>query len=202
METSVKQQILITRLLLMSCLLWQAGCTQNKKFQDNSALEKPPQLEIIETAQEPVIDENVNTGLGEAVILSGGKLILKQPFNKAWNTLGTALEFMNIEITDRNRENGEYFVNYDPDNANRKNGELLDDVSFFLFEDQYANAPYKLNVSKKEESVEVTSEKLDSFQMDLLDDNEDIKFDDRSNDGSRKLIRHLYGVLKNDLPLD
>lgn len=199
----MKQQFSPIRLCLLVGLSLTAACTQNKKFQDNSELEKPPQLEIVESIPEPAIEEDVDTGLGDAVALQGVKIILKQPFEQAWDTLGTALEFINIEITDRNREKGEFFLSYDPDNARRKKGELLDDVTFFLFEDQYAESPYKLTVSKSEEGfVEIEGEKLDDFQMDLLDDGEEVKFDDQSDDGSLRLIRHLYITLKNDLPLD
>lgn len=189
--------------ILFISLLFSAACSQNKNYHDNSALEKPPELEIIPVVTAPVVDNNVDTGLGEAVKrIDATHLSLKQPYEQAWNTMETVLEFSRIKITDRNREKGEYFINYDPDNARRKESDLLDDVGFFLFKDEYAEAPYKVTITKNEQSVEITAEKLNDFQMDLLDDGEEMKFDDKADDGSSKLIRYLYGTLKNDLPLD
>jgi hypothetical protein len=174
------------------------------QYQNNASLEQPPTLKIEQSINSPAVTEtNINTGLNDAVTLMGtNRLHLKQSYEQAWSILATALEFNGIEISDRNQETGEYFINYDPDNTRGKNTGLLDDVSFFLFKDDYAKAAYKITLTQVSQAVEIRAEKLAAIEMDLLDDGEDIIFDDNVDDGRDKLIRYLYKTLKNDLPLD
>ncbi len=185
-------------------LLFIVACGKNRKYQDNSSLEKPPTLAITKIINAPAVNEtNPDTGLNDAVILiDATHLNLKQPFDQAWTTLETALEFNRIEISDRNRETGDYFINYDPDNTQNKESEFLDNLTFFLFKDDYEEAPYKITLTKNKQGVNISAEKLEQFQIDLLDDGDEISFDDKTNDGVNKLIRYLYRTLKSDLPLD
>jgi len=173
------------------------------QYQNNTSLEQPPTLKIEHAINSPAVTETaINTGLNKAVVLIGTKrLQLKQSYEQAWRTLATALEFNGIEISDRNQETGEYFVNYDPDNTQNKKSELLDGVSF-LFNNDYEEAVYKITLTQVPQAIEIRAEKLATTEMDLLDDGEEITFDDEENDGADKLIRYLYRTLKNDLPLD
>ncbi len=179
------------------------GCGSPRQYQNTSALEKPPQLEIVKVNR-PKIKHEVDKGLGDAVsLVSGTEIILKQPFNRAWGTLETALEFNDIEINDRNREEGRYYVQYDPDEYKNKDkeGALLGQAAFFLFQDQYNEASYLIEVAKHPESVSIKVLMSEEKRPDLLDDGEDLEFDDKQDDGSRRLLRHLYATLRNDLPL-
>jgi hypothetical protein len=197
-------KIMVKSLALCGILFGLIACQPPKNYQDNTQLESPPALAIATSINEPPVTETVSaTGLNTAVILEGKHhLTLKQPFEKAWTTLAEALAFNNIIISDRNRETGEYFIDYDPDNTTPKNTGLLDKIAFFLFTDDYEKARYKLTVTKNSHGVKIVAEKLDAIEMDLLDDGEDIKFDDKIGDGAEKLTRYLYNTLKNDLPLN
>lgn len=189
--------------LFIGILLLTTACSNRHATADNTDLEKPPRLEIKVMPKAAVIEADVDNGLGDAVSLIDAKRIsLKQPFEQAWNTVETVLQFNQIEITDRNREKGEFFINYDPDNARRKNNDVIGDVAFFLFKDEYTEAPYKIIITESEQTVEITAHKREYIQLDLLDDGEELEFDDEVDDGADKLIRHLYVTLKNDLPLD
>lgn len=175
------------------------------QYQNNDSLEQPPTLKIERAINSPAVTEtHINTGLNDAVVLIGtNRLHLKQSYEQAWRTVATALEFNGIEMSDRNQATGEYFIHYDPDNIRSKNRGFFDDVSFFGFKDDYAKAAYKISVTQVSQAIEITAEKLtDTLSMDLLDDGEEISFDDKVNDGADKLIRYLYRTLKNDLPLD
>ncbi|MDQ7090466.1 MAG: outer membrane protein assembly factor BamC [Methylococcales bacterium] len=187
---------------LMGASLLVIGCNSTQKHHDNAVLERPPTLEISHEINAPALTETtIKTGLNSKVtLLDSNHLNLKQPFEQAWTTIATALEFHQIEIKDRDQEAGTYFVNYDPDDIKTTN--MLDNLAFFLFKDDYAKAAYKIILTKKIASVDVTAEKLDHFEMDFLDDGDEITFDDKTDDGADKLIHHLYGLLKNDLPLD
>ena len=189
---------------LTSVLSLIIACGGGHQYQNNASLEQPPTLKIEQSINSPAVTEtNINTGLNDAVTLMGtNRLHLKQSYEQAWETLATALAFNNIEVSDRNQEAGEYFINYDPDNTRSKNTGLLDDISFFLFKDDYAKAAYKITLTKISQVVEIRAEKLAAIEMDSLDDGEDITFEDKTNDGADKLIHYLYRTLKNDLPLD
>ena len=182
------------------------ACSPRPAIKENIALESPPILDIVDTPADPALQTKVDkdVGLGEVVQLINAKqILLKQPFEQAWNTVATVLQFNKIEVTDRNREKGEYFINFDPDNVHRKEGDTLDDVAFFLFKDEYPEVPYKLILTKEPQAVKISVKKRNYVEMDLLDDGEELTFDDEvKNDGIDKLIRYLYATLKNDLPVD
>lgn len=189
-------------ILLTSVLLSIIAC-KGHQYQNNASLEQPPSLEIERTINSPAVTEtNMKTGLDHMVGLVGTRLNLKQPYEQAWETLAAALEFSRIKISDRNQEMGVYFINYDADNTNNKNTGILDNLSTFLFKDDYARATYKITVVRVSQVVEITAEKVMVTEMSLLDGNEDIIFDDKVDDGAEKLIHHLHEILKNDLPLD
>lgn len=188
----------------VSILSFVIACQSNKKYQDNTSLETPPILKSITPIDTSLVaKKEPESGLNNAVILvDATHLSLKQPFEQAWTTLAMALEFNHIEISDRNRETGDYFINYDPDNISDKDSDLVDNIASFLFNNDYEEAAYKLTLTKNTQGVSISAKKLTPISMDLLDDGEDIKFDDKFNQGVEKLIRHLYGTLKNDLPLN
>ncbi len=184
----------------ISSLIIACGGHQPQK---NTSLEQPPSLEIEKTINSPAVTEtHINTGLNDAVRLVDTRLHLKQPYEQAWRTVATALEFNRIEISDRNQETGEYFVNYDPDNNQNKKTDLLDNIATFLFKDDYAKAAYKITVIQISRTVKIIAEKLAAIEMDSLEGDENIIFDDKVDDGADQLIHHLYRTLKNDLPLD
>ena len=186
---------------LTSVLLLIIACGGH---QNNTSLDHPPTLKIEQSINSPAVTEShINTGLNDAVVLIGtNHLHLKQSYQQAWRILATALEFNGIEISDRNQETGEYFIHYDPDNTRNKNRGLFDNLNF-LFKNDYVKAPYKISITQVSQAIKITAEKLtDTLPIDLLDDSEEITFNDKVNDGADKLIRHLYGTLKNDLPLD
>jgi uncharacterized lipoprotein len=186
----------------MICL---GACHTSSKYQDNQVLEQPPVFITINdnTQEEPAITEKKSdTGLNDAVILLNSQsLILRQSFDNAWKTLEKALVFNQIKISDRHREQGTYFVDYDPDDAPQSDG-FTENINFLLFKDDYEKSLYKLTMTEKENGVLIRAERMTQKRIDLLEDGEDIRFDDKIEDGKEKLLKHLYGTLKNDLPLD
>lgn len=196
-QTVIKLSIVSTSVSIL------VGCGSVQSYQDTSALENPPELEIVKVPY-PKNKRDVDMGLGDVVLLVGGtKIFLKQSFNRAWGTLETALEFNDIKITDRNRKEGRYYVQYDPDTYKDKDKEeaLLGLAAFFLFQNQYNEATYLIHIAKHLQGVSIKIDLSEEKIPDLLDDGEDLEFDDEQDDGSRRLLRHLYVTLRNDLPL-
>ncbi|MCK4494275.1 MAG: outer membrane protein assembly factor BamC [Methylococcales bacterium] len=177
------------------------ACSSPSKYQDNDQLEHPPTLAIMEHEDDapPLTEKKPKTGLKNTVnLLDANHLTLQQSFDKAWDTIAIALALNKIKISDRNRETGEYFIEYDPDNFHHES----DNFSFFSFKNDYEYATYKLTLKRKSKLIVISAEKTAQDNLDLLDDGDDISFEDKNKDGKKNLIRQLYLTLKNDLPLE
>ena len=191
-------------LSLISFVLISCAEGEKSRYKDISHLEMPPEMEIAET--EPVVvgeyEKLTNTGLGDDVSYTGSDespvMKIKKLFDRSWVLLEQALKLSEIEITDKNREQGVFYVNFDPDARDSKDSELIDSVSFFFFEGDAA--AYKLKVEWRETDTEVTAELVEQDNTDILDDD---KGDfDESFDGGSKLLKRLYRTIRDDLPLD
>ena len=175
------------------------------KYQDTSDLETPPEMVIVEKPKVLIEDSEVikNTGLGKNVSLAGlGKepvIKIKKTFERSWAIVEQALKLNEIEITDKNRDEGVFYVLFDPD-AKPAGSKITDTITFFFFEDEYVEAAYKLTVAWRDSDTEVTVELIDQVSNDILDDGED-EFEDTIDAGT-KLLKTLYKTIKDDLPLD
>jgi len=195
-------------LILISSVLISCAEGEKSRFKDTSHLEMPPELDIVET--EPVVvgeyEKLTNTGLGDDVSYTGPDenpvMKIKKLFDRSWVLIEQALKLSEIEITDKHREQGVFYVNFDPDARDSKDTELIDSVSFFFFEDEYDAAAYKLKVEWRETDTEVTVELVDQVNTDLLDDDEDEEDFEGSVDSGSKLLKKLYRTIRDDLPLD
>lgn len=195
--------------VLISLVLVSCANDDKARYKDTSHLEKPPEMEVVETAK-VVVEEDKrikNKGLGEENVSYTGSaenpvMKIKKLFDRSWGLVEQALKLSEIEITDKNREQGVFYVNFDPDAQDSKDTELIDSVSFFFFEDEYENAAYKLLVKWRETDTEVTAELVDQVNTDLLDDDEDREDFEGSVDGGARLLKTLYKVIRDDLPMD
>ncbi len=175
------------------------------KYQDISDLEIPPEMVIVEKPKVLIEDSEVikKTGLGKSVSLAGlGKehvIKIKKTFERSWAIVEQALKLNEIEITDKNRDEGVFYVLFDPD-AKQAGSQITETITFFFFEDEYVEAAYKLTVVWRDSDTEVTVELIDQVSNDILDDGED-EFEDTIDAGT-KLLKTLYKTIKDDLPLD
>ena len=193
-------------LFFMPVLISACSEVKNPRYKDTSALEVPPVMEIAETPQAPRDDaeEAENTGLGGIVSISGSAehpvIKIKKMFERSWNIVEQGLALSEIEITDKNRDRGVFYVKFDPDRQTSKDPGLLDKMTFFLFKDDYEEAAYKMTVVWRESNTEVSAELIDEAGDDLLDDGED-DFES-SIDSGGKLINALFETIRDDLPID
>jgi outer membrane protein assembly factor BamC len=199
-------------LILIPLVLVSCAETEKSRYKDTSHLEMPPELEIIETEKVAVseYEKLTNTGLGDDVLYEGSAgeppvMKIKKLFDRSWDLIEQALKLSEIEITDKNREQGFFYVNFDPDARDSKDAGILDGMSFFFFVffvDEYAAAAYKLKVGWAETNTEVTAELVDQVNTDLLDDDEDMEDFEGSVDDGAMLLKKLYKTIRDDLPLD
>ena len=195
-------------LVFISLVLASCAETEKSRYKDTSHLEMPPEMEIVETEKVVVseYEKLTNTGLGDNVLYEGSPeppvMKIKKLFDRSWVLIEQALKLSEIEITDKNREQGVFYVNFDPDARDSKDAELIDSVTFFFFEDEYDAAAYKLKVEWRETDTEVTAELVNQVNTDLLDDDEDMEDFEESVDDGTKLLKKLYKTIRDDLPLD
>ena len=194
-------------LILISSVLLSCAESRSSRYKDTSQLEMPPEMEIVETEKVAVdkYEKLTNTGLGDEYVSYLGSaeapvMKIKKLFDRSWVLVEQALKLSEIEITDKHREQGVFYVNFDPDAGDSKDNELIDSVTFFFFEDEYDEAAYKLTVKWNETDTEVTAELVNQVNTDLLDD-EDEDFGG-SVDSGTMLLKKLYKTIRDDLPLD
>lgn len=199
----LKILLLFTSLLLIAC-----SDVKSTRYKDTSHLELPPMMEIVKKPKTVVVetDDVEQTGLGSNVSLGGSEqfpvIKIKKLFDRSWVLVEQALKLSEIEITDKNREQGVFYVLYDPDVKKSGDTNVIDSMTFFLFKDDYAEATYKLNVAWKETATEVSVELADVISTEMLDDQEDLEEAEGSVDSGKKLLLNLYGTIRDDLPLD
>jgi len=189
---------------LIPLLLSACAEVKNTRYKDTHELEMPPVMKIDERPKRQKPQEEKNAGLGDIVSLAGSDALpvikLKKMFDRSWSIVEQGLKLSEIEITDKNRGSGVFYLKFDPDSQESKDSGMMDSLSFFLFQDDYEEAAYKLTVVWRESDTEVSVELVDQESDDLLDDGEDDI--EGSIDSGAKLIEKLYKTIRDDLPND
>jgi hypothetical protein len=168
---------------LSLCLMLAACASDDTRYRDNSALEKPPTLAVEKREATVEAPEKVETektteeaaamseedqeetppkakkGLGDAVSISDRPslvLTIKQSFDMAWNSLKQALVQSGIEVTDLEHDKGKFYVSYDADSYTSDHGSLIE-KSVGLFDNDYDKQSYVLTVSAEDRITKVTA---------------------------------------------
>lgn len=193
MRVFIKTLLII--LLLVSC----GG--NDSRYRDTHLLERPPTLTVSKHAGESrVIDNSKITkkrhgkGLGEDVYLTTTtppQLIIKQPFDDAWGTLGLALRQSELKITDREHDKGLYYVSYDPEKSffSRKHN---DAIYVLTLENNGAETTMTVSLGN---SAEQSSSGRRSGQDDLAKDSSATP----SANGAEKLLQLLFETMRDNL---
>lgn len=140
-------------LLTLSLLLPLTACSTDPSPVDPfEQLERPPKLARVPSHELPaIVDENVATnGLGERVKLQGKKsapyLTVAMDFDRTWQLLNKVFNQRNIAVTDHDREQGLYLVNFDVDSADPDEG-FFSSLGSSVFADKYGLRKYQLRVT-------------------------------------------------------
>ncbi len=192
--------LLNAKVLLLSLGLISCGTSEDSRYRDTTLLERPPALSVNKQAgQQGTTDSSSipkkreEPGLGSDVYMTTTtppQLKIKQPFDKAWNTLNQALKLSDIKITDRERNKGHLYVSYDSRN-------MFEKATAFL-----RDGPKEINylLLVKEEGTETTisgtmtntSDQSGSYS------NQDGNYD-KPVDTSQELLETLYKTIRDDL---
>jgi len=148
----------IVKTLLLTGFLVSCGTTEESRYRNTEALERPPIVTNSSPTKEQRVVDNSSipkkkdrTGLGSDVYLSTPtQLVIKQSFGDAWNTLNRALKQSGIKITDHERDKGLYYVTQDT--ADRTS--FFAKATAFLSDDA---AIYLLTVKQEGEETTVTA---------------------------------------------
>ena len=191
----------IAKILLLSLGLISCGTSEDSRYRDTAILERPPELPVTKHAGELRINDNSTipkkrdeTGLGAAISMTTTKpsqLIIKQPFDDAWSTLGLALKQSDIEITDREHDKGLYYVSYDSSGS--------------FFSKKQNEAIYVLTLESDGEETKVTAalgnaaEQASSGSRGEHSSPSNDNSADESTDGAEKLLQSLYETIRDDL---
>jgi uncharacterized lipoprotein len=188
---------------LFSCLLLAACASEDPRYRDTTALEKPPTLVTekqeasaeAENAEADKLPEDAATdsdedqddepkskkGLGDRVVSISETpqvvLTIQQSYDLSWNSLKQALIQSGIEVTDLEHDKGKYYVSYDADSYVSEHGSLIE-KSLGLFSDDYAKQAYVLTVSSEGSSTKVTAAPGKDAELRKRTDHDDEAADD------------------------
>lgn len=190
--------------VLVSLCLVSCGTVEDPHYRDTSRLELPPNLQPgRESIQQKTSDEegvirdsDGRKGLGSLVSMSAAEpptLKLEQPFDVAWNTLASAFRQSKLEIRDRDRDKGLYYVEFDPDDYVPEDASVLGRMGNLLADD-YSKAVYVLTVTREDGETAVTAAKASSAEQGGLAGAVDEK---EKPDGAERLLSFLYRKLRD-----
>lgn len=118
------------------------------------------------------------------------QLIIKQPFDDAWSSLGLALKQSEIEITDREHDKGLYYVSYDSSGSffSNKQNEVI-----YVLKVESDGAETKVTAALGNAAEQTSSGSRGEDYSSPTDSAS------RSDDGAEKLLQSLYETLRDDL---
>jgi uncharacterized lipoprotein len=184
--------------LLLALLLVSCGADKDSRYRDISELERPPTLSSsgsqsaasATTDQQPketyapdesrIEKKQGKTGLDDAVYLNDAtppQIKIKQPLDKAWNTVERGLKQSEIKITDHERDKAQYHVTYAPS-------------SLFSFMKIDPKTIYLLTLKEEGNETSVTV---------MLAPEPNSGTDNKDNDNTVQLIHLLFDTLHDDL---
>ncbi len=171
-------------------LFFSACSDVQQKYRDTTELETPPQVIVAGAASadkpfEAREKPKVFVFLDDTV--SPPVLKIKKLFDRSWNLIDQTLTEKEIEVTDKNRDEGVFFLKYNPDDHSDKH--VFGNIRMFIFEPEYQNSEYKLSLAWRETETEVRAEMIRPENIVLDEDEEE------PEDGSEKLIQALYDAI-------
>ncbi len=201
-----KYYILLATLIITSCSEPVAT-----KYKDTTELEIPPTIKVVEQAASlpEANNELAETASSSKVLLAGSEQVpvikIKKLFDRSWNLVEQALKLNDIEVKDKNRDLGVFYVLYSGEEQTADKMQTLGKISSFFFGNDTKKSGYKLTVAWHVSDTEVAAEIVAEDDDELLDD--DKEKEDKEDfvisvDNSATLINILYKTLKHDLEIN
>lgn len=194
-------RLLLVKNLLLIVFLVSCGTTEENRYRDTEALERPPIVtNSSPTREERTVDDSSiprkknNTGLDTDVYQNSAlQLTIKQPFDNAWNTLGRAFKQGGIKVTDHERDKGLYYVTQDITDPTESTGFLAKVSSFFSND----TAVYLLTVKQEGEETTVTASVANATEQSSV-----AKKGNPTLEGAEELLQLLFKTLRDKLEED
>ncbi len=121
-----------------------------------AALEMPPNLSEEQTTDSLSVDVTPSALTNTIEFIQdteGSYLLVNSPFAYVWRVIAKALTDRSIEITDKNRSTATYYVQYDPDVQEVKDGSFWDELVFFFGDDPNQEKPYQVFLQQSEQGI-------------------------------------------------
>jgi uncharacterized lipoprotein len=187
-------------ILLVSLVLSACSSTDSGRYQDNTNLERPPELPIDKQVAEQVAANEIEPpkrrhgkGLGPDVYIAEGspqELKIKRSFDEAWSLLHQAIQHNDLKVTDQDRSKGSYYVAY--------NGGSFFSGAASLFGDGQDKSTYLLKVEPQGEETKVTASLASKDEQSDTGSLKDGNADYPENKSS-KLLELLYDTLHDSV---
>jgi len=125
-----------------------------------SALEIPPELRAETKSNTQVSEQSTPKSFAYEVVLVTEPdqtfLRVNSPFAHVWRIVGKALTEVNVEITDKNREQALYYVQYDPELQDAdKDGSYWQELVFMFSSDIHQELPYQVFLEPSEDNTRI-----------------------------------------------
>jgi uncharacterized lipoprotein len=199
---------IIAIILLLSLGVVSCGTATDNRYRDTAMLERPPKLAVSPQAREQsrTADDNraekklgvENEGAATIAYMTTTTpplLIIKQPYDQAWDTLGHALKQDTLKVTERKQDKGLYFVTYDLEAQSENESGFLD-KTVSLFQDKPKEEHYILTVRAKGEETQISAAVNNAPKQSEGSENKD----DASappEDGPEKLLLSIYKTMSD-----
>ena len=149
----------IIKILLLSLGLVSCGGPTESRYRDTAMLERPPTLPVTHQSADQSAQEYHK--LGQAKIQQEHEepsvymkstmpalLMIRQPFELGWDTLGHALKQDYLRVTYRQQAKGLYFITYSPQVLEEK-GNGFFDKALSVFKEDLQEEYYVLTVTEQ-----------------------------------------------------
>ena len=195
----------VWRIFLVSLITAAASCASSQKPKEFEGLERPPQMikppsEIQsqpadtepegEDAAMDVEEKKLNRNV-QLTSVSGSDTTIRilEPFDQAWLLVVKALNDDSVfKVTDRNRDQGVFYVNYNPGNHDQT---LWNNTVDFLTGGSESEGDYYIRLVESGQNTDVSAEMIVEEDFDDEGDN----FADPES-GVEKFLNALYIVLQ------
>jgi len=156
----------IVKILILSLGLVSCGTPKESRYRDTAMLERPPTLPIMHQSAEQSALEDHKLGQTKlqqeqeqpSVYMTSTApplLMIRQPLELGWDTLGHALKQDYLKVTGRQQEKGLYFISYDPEIlADKDSGFFEKTIS--VFKKKHQEEFYLLTVTEQNLETQVS----------------------------------------------
>ncbi len=156
----------IVKSLILSLGLVSCGAPTESRYRDTAMLERPPILPVThQSAEQSVLADHK---LGQTTLqqehaepsvymtsTTPAQLMIRQPLELGWDTLGHALKQDYLKVSDRQQEKGLYFISYNPEVLAEKDSGFFD-KTLSVFKKERQEEYYVLTVTEQNLETQVS----------------------------------------------